>query len=125
GREVWLRQGEAFSIAFGVLARFAPLHVPDEGGRTQLRLRPPGAGLMDYGAVTASLLVFVLVMLSTVTFDGFIETPMYRSISGSVFGTAWTSNLLFDLSEGVGLSERELLLTAMLVLFPAAFILVF
>ena len=28
GREVWLRYGEAFSIAFGILSRFAPLDVP-------------------------------------------------------------------------------------------------
>ena len=52
GREPWLRNGEAFSIAFGVLGRFAPL----QAFRGQLYLRPPGAGLMTDEPVRMSFL---------------------------------------------------------------------
>ena len=76
GRDTWLERGEAFSVAFGVLARFAPLHA--EAGR--LELRPPGAGLLVREPVSVSYLVFVLLMLSTVTFDGFSR---HRSCSAS------------------------------------------
>jgi len=67
GRDTWLEKGEAFTVAFGVLARFAPLHA--EAGR--LELRPPGAGLLVREPVSVSYLAFVLLMLSTVMFDGF------------------------------------------------------
>ena len=127
GREVWLRNGEAFSIAFGILARFAPIdaNTAEDGQTRRLDLRPFGAGLMNYAGVTASLLVFVLVMLSTVTFDGFIETPGYRNISRDVFGTPWSANLLFDIAEWTGISEREVLLATILILFPLIFVVVF
>ncbi|HEX9397221.1 MAG TPA: hypothetical protein VF943_10850, partial [Burkholderiales bacterium] len=70
GRDVWLARGEAFSIAFGILGRFAPLDT------RRLSIRPPGAGLARAENVSFSLLVFVLLMLSSVTFDGFLETPL-------------------------------------------------
>src|SRR5438093_4342390 len=46
GRTRWPEHGEAFSIAFGVLARFAPLDVAADDEPPTLRLRPPGAGLV-------------------------------------------------------------------------------
>lgn len=125
GREVWLRHGEAFSIAFGTLARFAPLDAPvADDGRRRLDLRPPGAGLMAYEGVTLSMFIFVMALLSTVTFDGFIETPLYRSITSAIFGSPGLSEFLFRVSEW-GMSERDIVLTAILLLFPAAFALVF
>lgn len=127
GRETWLRNGEAFTIAFGILARFAPLHVPERSETSEprrLELRPPGAGLMDYSGVTAALFAFVMLMLATVTFDGFIETSLFRSIMSGVFSTPWISNLLFDISEW-GFPERQVAMTAMLILFPLVFIAAF
>ncbi|MCC6312958.1 MAG: hypothetical protein IT337_03020 [Thermomicrobiales bacterium] len=128
GRETWLRNGEAFTIAFGILARFAPIDAPDDdNGRImprQLDIRPYGAGLMAYEAVTVSIFIFVMLMLSTVTFDGFIETPLYRSIQTQVFGSG-LSDTLFRISDATGFAERDIVLTVILILFPVVFALVF
>ena len=110
GREQWVRHAEVFSLAFGLLARFAPTEVRvtdttvcgecqtecrDLDGQCigccdcyarapaearELNLRPFAAGLLRNEAVSPSLMVFVLLLLSTVTFDGFTATPLWSDI---------------------------------------------
>ena len=83
GRDVWLVHGEAFTVAFGVLARFAPIEfIPAsaERSRPRLDLRPFGAGLITSRAVSWSFMVFVILMLATVTFDGFQETALMQRV---------------------------------------------
>jgi hypothetical protein len=123
GRAAWLANGEAFSVAFGVLARFAPLGVRDEGSR-HLELRPYGAGLVTGEPVRFSYLVFVLLMLATVTFDGFQETPLMQRIDTAVQGWRPAAVLLFHLSEW-GLDEQQSVHTVTLALFPLLFVAVF
>jgi hypothetical protein len=113
GRETWLARGEAFSIAFGILGRFAPFEVA--GG--DVRLRVPGTGLVAGPTPSFSLLVFVLLMLATVTFDGFLETPLYQRLATG----AQTSRLFFELSE-LGLPENEVVATLGLLAVPLAFV---
>ena len=113
GRAAWLEQGEAFSLAFGILGRFAPL---ERAGR-ELRLRAPGAGLSGERAPSFSMLVFVLLMLATVTFDGFMETPLYQHLAG----IAQDSRLLYELSE-LGLGESEVAASLGLAAFPIVFL---
>jgi hypothetical protein len=48
-------------------------------------LRPPGAGLLDTEDISPSLSVFVVVMLSTVTFDGFMATPAWQRIESALY----------------------------------------
>jgi hypothetical protein len=48
-------------------------------------LRPPGVGLIDTGNISQSLSVFVVVMLSTVTFDGVMATPVWQAIEGALY----------------------------------------
>jgi hypothetical protein len=99
GRETWLARGEAFSVVFGLLARFAPLagggppagetgggetggaeaevnsaQVPSAGG---LHLRPYGVGLLAVRPLGTSAVCLVLLMLATVTYDGIGETPLW------------------------------------------------
>src|SRR3954464_7208040 len=119
GRDRWLRSGEAFAIAFGVLGRFAPLY----GERGELRLRPPGAGLLAAGPVHPSLAVFVLLMLSSVTFDGLLETPLMRALETAVLGSPLKS-ALFSLAEW-GLDESQLIATAALLALAAGFVAAF
>jgi len=107
GRTVWLRHGDPFAIAFGVFARFAPL----EGWR----LRPVGAGLLRTEDVTPSLVVFVLVMLSTVTFDGFTATPVWGRIE----------NALYDALPAFGNARLSVIDTLGLVSFPLLFVLAY
>jgi hypothetical protein len=126
GRDTWLRRGEALSIAFALLARFAPVGPPPvkSGDEPRLPLRPFGAGLLTDAPVHFSYLVFVLLMLSTVTFDGFLETPLYRSTANALYASPGTSLWLFRMSE-LGLSETQIIQTGMLLLFPLGFIAAF
>ena len=92
----WLAKGEAFSVAFGVLARFAPLQAPRQAA---CELRPPGAGLLVREPVSVSYLAFVLLMLATVTFDGFMETPLMQRIETEIQRSPLLARWLFELSE--------------------------
>ena len=115
GREAWLAHGEAFALAFGVLGRFAPLEV----AAGELRLRPPGAGLVAERALSVSMLAFVLLMLATVTFDGFLETPLYQELATGIQHDF--SGVLFRLSE-LGFPESEVVASLALLAFPLAFL---
>jgi hypothetical protein len=78
GRDVWLLQGEVFSLVFGTFARFAPTAV--------CALRPFGAGLLDTGGVSTSMTAFVLLLLSTVLFDGVLGTPEWSNVEDVLAG---------------------------------------
>jgi hypothetical protein len=120
GTEAWLRNGEAFSIAFGVLGRFAPLYA--QGGT--LRVRVPGAGLLADERVPVSLAVFVLLMLSSVTCDGFFETPLMRSLETAALSSPRLASALFTASEW-GLDESGIIRSATLAAFPVIFVAAF
>ena len=120
GRERWLERGEAFAVAFGVLGRFAPI----EGRRGGLALRPPGAGLMNGASPSASFTVFVLLMLATVTFDGFKETPLHQKLHTALLTSPAANSVLFSLSE-LGLDESQVVDTLLLTAFPLAFVAVY
>jgi hypothetical protein len=86
GRETWLARGEAFSVVFGLLARFAPLAGAGspagdlDGANTEetgLHLRPYGVGLLAVRPLGTSAVCLVLLMLATVTYDGIGETPLW------------------------------------------------
>ncbi len=111
GREHWLRHGEAFSLVFAVLARFAPTELrvsqttnckncalecldrqgecincsdcyerADDGAR-EWSLRPYAVGLLREETVSASMMAFVLLMLSTILFDGFMVTAPWTELA--------------------------------------------
>ncbi len=61
GRQVWLEHGEAFTLAFGVFARLSPF----------ARKPPP----------TRAAPALVLFILSSVMFDGFLDTPLWTVIA--------------------------------------------
>ncbi len=74
GGRRWLERGEVFALVFGTFARFAPIELRT-GAQRALRLRPFGAGVIDAGAVSTSMMAFVLVLLASVLFDGALGTP--------------------------------------------------
>jgi hypothetical protein len=110
GKETWLRRGDAFSVFFGLLGRFAPTEVrvkdpdvcldcdgcaEDARGRCvncyecfaraapegrELNLRPPAVGLGLPEKLTPGGAAFVIVVLAGVTFDGLLETPLWLEI---------------------------------------------
>ncbi len=83
-----------------------------------LGLRAPGAGLLVARPISPSLLSFVLMMLSTVTFDGLTETPAWAAVQTRLLG------VLATLSPGLAARDpaaHRLVLTAGLLLTPLAF----
>lgn len=118
GKHAWLSHGEAFTLVFGLLARFAPTEIrvkdasncqdtpardPDGGcvgcwacfeaapaSQRELNLRPFAVGLRREEHVPGSLMVATLLLLSTVTFDGFTATPLWSAIATQLYD-AWAS----------------------------------
>ena len=114
GKDEWLRRGEAFSLAFGLLARFAPTEVRvvslrvcrrcpvqcadrerqcigcgDCFGRAsaadrELNLRPFSVGLLRNEAVSSSMLAFVVLLLSTVDVRRIHRDPRFGGTSRSL-----------------------------------------
>jgi hypothetical protein len=76
GTETWTRRGEAFAVYFNMFARISPWETRDR----VLGLRPPLGGLPRLDAVPGTVL-FVVVMIGTVTFDGFSQGQLYDNAS--------------------------------------------
>lgn len=145
GRAQWLRRGEAFALAFGLLARFAPTEVrvvgadtceacglgcrdrdgecidcyecftrADRGSR-QWNVRPLAIGLSRSEVVSTSKMVFVLLLLSTVTFDGFLSTPLWATLEVT----------LYAILPELGGYRLVIVRTLGLVAFPALFLSVY
>lgn len=114
GKDAWLRHGEAFTLAFGLLARFAPtqtrvvrhssedtvtptkrIQSPTDkanfrysdgarSGHKGIFLRPFASGLLDMEKVSTSQILFVLLLLATVTFDGFTGTLLWMNFQNYI-----------------------------------------
>ncbi|MBM4263214.1 MAG: hypothetical protein FJ145_17510 [Deltaproteobacteria bacterium] len=119
GTERWLGCGETFSLLFEWLGRFAPLGV-GPGGRAVLRHY--GAGLLDEGKVSSSMIVFIVTVLVTVSFDGFLHTPPWSQLFSAAFSASYDLGLI-DLLGNVG--ARTLIVTAGLMAAPLLFLAVF
>ena len=117
----WLSNGEFFSVTFRLLSKCAPVVVSVssvEGCRDcsrclddqencfdceycfdqsntlskRFKLRKFASGLYDSRAVHLSEIFFVLMLLSSVTFDGFSETPTWANIVS--LGISFTGDLV-------------------------------
>ncbi len=155
GKEQWLHHGEAFSVAFGLLARFAPSEVcvtnravcescrsgdcrKDEDDCVnchecmelagwedrEWNLRPYAVGLLSRHPVPFSLAAFVLLILSTVTFDGFIETPAWAAFLEWLGSTPSSRSILLTLqSMGIDLlfAVKSTALAGFVALFLGVF----
>ncbi len=83
GRDAWLEHGEAFTVLFGIIGRFGPIEAErDEAGRiSTVYVRPWGAGLLRPMPSGWDRVVFVILMLSTLAFDGIIATPAWQDFT--------------------------------------------
>jgi hypothetical protein len=149
GRLVWLARGEAFAVVFSTFARFAPaafraesrgsgaycahgvetteedctgcaacFETADPAGRA-IALRLPGTGLLTRRPVPVSLAALVLVLLGTVTFDGFFATPAWTAIYG------YLNELAGRAPSMTGALRFSLVATPLFLLFPVAIAAVF
>jgi hypothetical protein len=64
-------------------------------------------------------------MLATVTFDGFHQTPLMERIETAAQTSRPVAETLFALASSTGLDETQWLYSALLLLFPLAFLLIF
>jgi hypothetical protein len=109
GKDTWLRGGEAFSVYFGILGRFAPTEVRVKSTRPcrscdacaeetrdcvgcyecfarahpeerELDLRPPALGLARPERLPAGATVFVILVLAGVAYDGLLATPLWLEV---------------------------------------------
>ena len=73
GKENWFRFGEFFAVMFRLIGKMAPLAYMRTSNRQhpyRVQLRRPFTGLLDGSADHASLLLFVIFMLSSTAYDG-------------------------------------------------------
>ena len=116
GRGIWLRNGEAFATVYGLLARFAP--TVGKAGRWELRL--PAVGLLSDRPVPVPTVCFVLLLLTTVTFDGILETPMWAGILEQIAESQTLRTPLIALQNG-GVDLIVLIKTIALAVLPCVF----
>jgi hypothetical protein len=117
GRDAWLEHCEGFTVLFDIVGRFGPVEAErDEAGRIiAVYLRPWGVGLLRPMPAGWDRVVFVILMLSTLAFDGIIVTPRWQDFIGAL-APLWTplGPLGFFFARTLGL-----------VLLTVAFLLVF
>ena len=82
GNETWERNVEIFSRFFRIVSWIAPLRTVDEGGTRRLALTFPGARLPEVDSLPAAGVVFVVVALATVSFDGLSRTFWWLDLVG-------------------------------------------
>jgi hypothetical protein len=83
GRDEWLDHCEAFTVLFGIVGRFSPLEAErEETGRiSAVYLRPWGVGLLQPSPSGWDRVVFVILMLSTLAFDGIEGTKAWSDFT--------------------------------------------
>lgn len=83
GYEDWTKRGECLSAFLGMISRMGFLEATQpEGGWRQVRLCWPGAKLAAAPALPLSGAAFLLLALSTVSFDGLLLTFFWLSTIG-------------------------------------------
>jgi hypothetical protein len=126
GKEAWLRNGEAFSVYFDILGRFAPTEArvktarpcrycdackPSKAGcvncyecfaaarpeEREIDLRPLALGLSRPEPPSAGATAFVLLMLAGVAYDGLLATPLWLEIVRLTPATQTTGLFLMPL----------------------------
>src|SRR6266540_2307718 len=123
GRRAWLGHGEVFTLVFGTFARFGPLaRTPD--GRVGIRAQPSAVGLLEDHPSTISMVALVIAHFAIVTFDGFLETPLWARVDLAVLD--WASDSSFWTALGLREDQavqvvRTSALLGCVVLFLGAF----
>ena len=144
GKNIWLRHGEAFTVLFGLFSRFSLTEArvanraacrdcasgcADESdcvdcydcferagadGR-ELNLRPFAVGLASQKRISTGTAAFVILALSTVTFDGFQDTEVWTD-----FRTSLAQSAGVDVVDTLGLAAAPLAFAALYAAFCLA-----
>ena len=83
GRDSWLTHCEAFTVLFDIIGRFGPVEAERDatGAITAVYVRPWGVGLLKPSPTGWDRVVFVILMLSTLAFDGILATPAWQDFT--------------------------------------------
>jgi len=83
GRDEWLEHCEGFTVLMDIVGRFSPIEAErDEARRiSMVYLRPWGVGLLKPSPAGWDRVVFVILMLSTLAFDGITWTPAWQNFT--------------------------------------------
>ena len=117
GRDTWLENAEVFSAVFGLLAKFAP--TVGAVGRWDIRL--PAAGLLIERPVHISTVCFVLLLMTTITFDGILETPVWAGVLDRIAVSQALGGGLIEL-QTAGVYRIALVKSAALIVLPCLFV---
>lgn len=79
GHGAWIARVEIFSVLFSMIARLSPLERSAGGG---LSLRIPGAGAVEAKPLPITGALFLLLALSTVSYDGLMRTFFWLGLLG-------------------------------------------
>jgi hypothetical protein len=86
GEEAWLGRAEPFSVFFRFIGSLSPLvwspATPGDETRHRLSLAMPGTALLDGGVLPASGVLFILLTLASVSFDGLSKTFWWLGLNG-------------------------------------------
>jgi hypothetical protein len=82
GVDTWMQRAECFSIFFRMVGALAPVQWPGGGGERMIRIGVPGHALRGLDLSPPGAVAFVLVALSTVSFDGFMRTFAWLGLNG-------------------------------------------
>jgi len=78
GKCIWLKNGDPFALIFRFFSKFSISEINDTDGKVFFRF--PGVGFLNISKPNTSVMVFVVILLATVTFDGIKETPFWNEI---------------------------------------------
>ncbi|BCH20732.1 hypothetical protein MesoLjLc_05060 [Mesorhizobium sp. L-8-10] len=82
GHANWSRHGECLSAFFSLIARFSVTEWSDKDGRSWFALCLPGAKLNYAAPLTLSGILFLLLTLASVSFDGLSRTFLWLGANG-------------------------------------------
>jgi hypothetical protein len=91
GRDAWRRDGETFSVWFGLLNRLAPFGLTDDG--QHVRRRPFASGLLEAGWRVDDIAI-IAIGTGSILYDGLSQTTPWYSVFGAPSVAAETVELL-------------------------------
>jgi hypothetical protein len=118
GSETWTERGEVFAVFFSLFARLAPTEatIDKRSGIGGLALRPFAAGLLTNTPASASMVAFVLLVLSSVLYDGLLTTPEWALAEQQLVG------LMPGLGELASIVVKTVALVAFWMVFLGAYL---
>jgi len=100
GATVWFRRADFFSVYFRLIGTLAPVEYRRVRGapvRWRVRLRAPFTGALRQRPAHMSLVLFVLFMLSSTTYDAILDTVLWTALFWRnalwLFEPLWGSDL--------------------------------